>query len=110
MKKQKSSLDLSESRRLLKAAKDMGGESSFLYIAGLDTMSVIRDELPQFGNVVTRFPQLQTYQLYTPDQIALRAPEAGSLDYYLRLRQLAEEVFPRLHPVTFHNYRGLWYS
>ena len=110
MKKQKSSLDLSESRRLLKAAKDMGGESSFLYIAGLDTMSVIRDELPQFGNVVTRFPQLQTYQLYTPDQIALRAPEAGSLDYYLRLRQLAEEVFPRLHPVTFYNYRGLWYS
>lgn len=110
MKKQKLSLDLFELRRLLKAAKNMGGESSFLYIAGLDQMSVILDELPQFASVVTRFPQLQTYQLYAPDQIALRDPEAGSLDYYLRLRQLAEEVFPNLRPVTFHNYRGLWYS
>ena len=81
MKKQKSSLNLPESRRLLKAAKNMGGESSFLYIAGLDPMSVIRDELPQLADVVTRFPQLQTYQLYTPDQIGLRDHEADSLDY-----------------------------
>jgi hypothetical protein len=110
MKKQKSSLTLPESLRLLKATKDMGGESSFLYIAGLDPMSIICDELPQFASVVTRFPQLQTYQLYTPDQIVLRDLEAGSLDYYLRLRQLAEDVFPDLRPVTFHNYRGLWYS
>ncbi|MBI5733261.1 hypothetical protein HY967_04940 [Candidatus Jorgensenbacteria bacterium] len=110
MKKQKSSLNLLESRWLLKAAKNMGGESSFLYIAGLDPMSVIRDELPQFADVVTRFPQLQTYQLYTPDQIELRDHEADSLDYYLQLRQLAEQVFPNLRPVTFHNYRGLWYS
>lgn len=110
MKKQKSSLNLPESRRLLKTVKDMGGESSFLYIAGLDPMPVILDELPRFADVVTRFPQLQTYQLYTPDQIVLRDHEADSLDYYLRLRQLAEEVFPNLRPVTFHNYRGLWYS
>lgn len=110
MKKQKSSLNLLESWRLLKTVKNMGGESSFLYIAGLDPMPVILDELPRFADVVTRFPQLQTYQLYTPDQIVLRDHEADSLDYYLRLRQLAEEVFPNLRPVTFHNYRGLWYS
>lgn len=110
MKKQKSLLNLLESRRLLRAAKNMGGESSFLYIAGLDPMSVIRDKLPQFADAITRFPQLQAFQLYTPDQIVLRDHEAGSLDYYLRLRQLAEGVFPNLRPVTFHNYRGLWYS
>ena len=95
---------------MLKVAKNMGCEVAFLYIAGLDPMSVIRDELPQFAGVVTRFPQLQTYQLYTPEQIRLRDSEADSLDYYLQLRQLAEKVFPNLCPVTFHNYRGLWYS
>lgn len=110
MKKQKSTLNLPESLRLLRATKDMGGESSFLYIAGLDPMPVILDELPRFSEVVTRFPQLQTYQLYTPDQLLLRDSEAGSLDYYLQLRQLAEQIFPNLRPVTFHNYRGLWYS
>jgi len=110
MKKQKSSLELDEARKILETAKDLGAQSSFLYIAGIDPFPVIERELPRFAEVVTRFPQLQTYQLYTPDQIIYRNTEAKSLEYYLKIRKLAEEVWPNLRPITFHNYRGLWFT
>ncbi len=110
MKKQKSSLSLEEGRMVLQRTKMLGGQSSFLYIAGLDTLETIYEELPKFAGIVTRFPQLQTYQLYTPDQQQYRAPGANKLDYYLKLRQFAEQQFSDLKPILFHNYRGLWYS
>jgi len=110
MKKQKSSLTLEEGRQILQTTKALGGQSSFLYIAGLDPLETIYEELPKFADVVTRFPQLQTYQLYTPEQEKYRSDDAHTLDYYLKLRQFTEQQFPDLKPVTFHNYRGLWYS
>jgi hypothetical protein len=110
MKRQKSSLKLSDAKTTLEIAKKSGADTSFLYIAGLDSFPIIENELPQFSDLVTRLPQIQTYQLYTPDQDSLRSKDARSLDYYLKLRTLGEKTFPNLKPILSHNFRGLWFS
>lgn len=110
MKKQKASLSLADSKEILTRARELGVDTSFLYIAGLDPLSVIENELPTFVGLVTRLPQIQTFQLYTPDQLSLRDTEASTLDYYLKIRQLTENLFPDLVPVGHENYRGLWYE
>lgn len=110
MKMQKASLSLSDAKEILKTAKELGAGTSFLYIAGLDPLEVITREMPQFGSLVTKMPQIQTFQLYTPDQIDLRDPEANQMDYFLKVRHMAEGSFPHLSPITYQNYRGLWYE
>lgn len=110
MKKQKSSLTLDSARDLLGYTKSIGANSSFLYIAGLDSLETYREELPKFRDVINRFPQIQTYQLYSPWQIAYREKEAFELDYFIKMRQVTEKILPNLIPVISHNYRGLWYT
>lgn len=110
MKTQKSSLGLIEARSLLKNAKSLGAETSFLYIAGLDPLKVVFEELPKFQGIITRLPQFQTFQLYTPDQINYRDSMAHSMNYYLDMRKKVENIFPNLTPVLHHNYRSLWFS
>lgn len=110
MKKQKSSLTLENARELLDYAKSIGAGSSFLYIAGLDSLDTFKEELPKFGEVINRFPQIQTYQLYSPKQEIYRNNQSTSLDYFLKVREFTEKTLPDLTPVMFHNYRGLWYT
>lgn len=110
MKKQKSSLTLDNAKELLEYTKSIGANSSFLYIAGLDPLSVFTKEFPKFANVINRFPQIQTYQLYSPWQIIYRDKEAFSLDYFIKMRKFIEKTIPDLTPIISHNYRGLWYT
>lgn len=110
MKKQKSSLTLDRARELLGYTKSIGAGSSFLYIAGLDSLDIFKEELPKFAEVINRFPQIQTYQVYSPKQIVFRHNDATTLDYFLKVRQFTENTLPDLTPVIFHNYRGLWYT
>jgi len=110
MKQTKASLALGQGVQLLSAAKKLGAETSFLYIAGLDDLEAIQAGFSDFSQVVTRMPLIQTFQLYQPEQIVLRHPEAQQLDYYLRTRILAESIFPDLIPDIDLNYRGLWFK
>ncbi len=110
MKEAKASLTLEDGARLLEQARSMGAETSFLYIVGLDSIESFKNKLPLFSNVVTRLPQFQTFQVYQPEQITVRCPEACDLDYYLRIRKVVENTFPNLRPDVGLNYRGLWYS
>jgi len=110
MKKQKNSLTLERAKSLLKYARSTGSHSSFLYIAGLDSLKTYYKELPDFAGIIDRFPQIQTYQLYSPKQIKFRHPEAFSLDYFFKMRQFTEKVLPGMSPIIHHNYRGLWYD
>ena len=110
MKPEKASLTLSKAENILERVKKSGGDSSFLYIVGLDPFSVIQNELPEFNDVVTRLPQLQVYQIYKPEQIYLRNIESSSLDYYMKVRNLSESIFPDLTPRASDNRRGLWFS
>ena len=108
MKKNKASLTLGQGRELLQMAKQLGAETSFLYIAGLDNLEAMEEGFGLFSGAVTRMPLIQTFQIYQPEQITLRHPSAQHLDYYLQTRILAELLFPGLTPDIGVNYRGLW--
>lgn len=110
MKKQKASLTLEGAKEILARARQLGAETNFLYILGLDPLDIFEKRLPEFSDLVTRLPQFQTFQLYTPDQVVYRDPEASTLDYYLAARKIAESVFPDKKPILDLNYRGLWYG
>jgi len=110
IKKTKSSLDLESGKKLLGEAKRMGAETSFLYIAGLDSCETMMEQFPSYEPVVTRLPQIQTFQVYVPEQIKVRRPEAGKIEYFLKTRKIVENSFPNLLPITSNNYRGLWYT
>ncbi len=110
MKKTKASLDLESGRKLLKLAKDMGAETSFLYIAGLDNLSTMEVEFFKYTDTLTRLPLIQTFQAYMPDQLMVRNPDAAKLEYFLKARTIVEQALPQFRPQAFSNYRGLWYS
>jgi len=110
MKAAKASLGLEGGRDVLFNAKALGVETTFLYIAGLDSLSIFSQELPKYRGLVTRLPLFQSYQIYEPNQIALRYPGARNIEYYFEMRRIVEGVFPRLQPDLSLNYRGLWYS
>lgn len=109
MKKTKASLDLDSGREMLDIAKGMGIDTSFLYIAGLDSLDVVKNELPKYQDVLTRLPQIQVFQAYRPSQLELRVDEARTLDYFLEMRKIVESIFPSMHPDPSNNYRSLWY-
>ncbi|KUK83411.1 MAG: Uncharacterized protein XD98_0350, partial [Microgenomates bacterium 39_6] len=110
LKPEKASLTLNGGRNLLRELRTIGVETSFLYITGLDSPSVAREELVQYRDVVTRLPLIETFQLYQPEQIILRNEAAARPEYFLQIRQAVEDCFPRLRPDLNMNYRGLWYS
>ena len=110
MRRNKASLSVEKGREILNLAKSLGADTSFLYIAGLDSLEGLESGLVRFADVVTRMPNIQTFQVYQPGQIALRNPAASQLDYYLRTRKIAESIFPGLLPDAGLNFRGLWFT
>lgn len=110
MKKLKSSLTLDLARNVMGEAKAAGAETNFLYIAGLDPLPDMEREFPTFADVLTRAPQIQTFQAYTPNQLILRDCEAGSMDYFLKTRGVVEQAYPNLPPTPAHNFRSLWFT
>lgn len=110
MKRSKASLDLEGGKDLLRRAKQLGAETSFLYIAGLDSHEAMEAQFPTYTPLVTRLPQIQIFQVYVPEQKKLRRAEAGNIEYFLKTRKIVESYFPHLLPISANNYRSLWYT
>lgn len=110
MKRAKASLDLDSGRAVLAQAKDLGAETSFLYIAGLDSHESMLEQFPLYQPVLTRLPQVQTFQAYAPEQISLRRPEAANIEYFLQTRKIVEKIYPDILPIATNNFRSLWYT
>lgn len=110
MKRTKASLNLEGGKDLLSRAKQLGAETTFLYIVGLDSHKTMEAQFPTYAPLLTRLPHIQTFQVYVPEQIKLRRPEAGNIEYFLRTRKIVEEAFPNLLPIAANNFRSLWYT
>ena len=110
MKRTKSSLTLDDAVELMGTAKDAGADTSYLYIAGLDPLDDMEREMPRFNDVLTRMPNIQIFQAYTPDQLPILQPDAQRLDYFLQAREIAESAYPELRPIPALNFRSLWYT
>ena len=110
MKKLKSSLVLDGAVEIMEVAKAAGAETTYLYIVGLDDLDDMDRGFKLFSKAVTRFPQLQIFQAYTPEQVPVRNPEAARMEYFMNARRLAETAYPDLLPEPFLNFRSLWYE
>jgi hypothetical protein len=67
-------------------------------------------EFPLYAPLLTRLPQIQIFQVYAPDQIKLRHPDAARVEYFLKTRQIVEQAYPDLRPIAANNFRSLWYT
>ena len=110
--KKKSSITLSVAKNTLSLAKQKGIETSFAYIAGIDSLSEMKKGFQTLKNSITRFPVVNIYQIQTPGQLAVIDSEAKKLEYYVKTRKIIEEVFgdTNLQPRRWENYRPLWYE
>ena len=111
MKKKKSRVTLEWGREILGLAKELGMDTSMLYVLGLDSLESTAREFPKYRTVLTRHPLINVYQLYQPWQMRLRHSSAQTLDYYLQAREILEAAFSEgSWPFGYDNYRSLWYT
>ena len=114
LKASKASLLPEEMPDLLARARSAGLDTSFTYVAGLDTYPEMATFLSRLLGEVTVFPSVQIYQSHTTLMDVLRAPDAADVAYYLRIRRQLEEwvtgVAPTLLPERWRCYRPLWYT
>ncbi len=111
LRKTKSKLTIEDAAHVLGVMKDLGIKGSFTYIVGLDPLEEMEQGLKGLAPVVSAFPTFQVFQPHWESQSALRAPEAGSLEYYLEARKTIESLYggTGLRPRLWQNYRSLWF-
>ena len=112
IKKEKASLTLEKAKNLLKYSSSIGVTSTFLYILGLEDLDTVEKYMNYFKYSINKFPIVQVFQDYTPEQENYRCEEAKDIKYYLRARQIMDETFrdTELSPKLWECFRSLYHS
>lgn len=110
--KNKSIITVDVAKNTLSLAKEKGIETTFAYIAGIDSISEMKNGFEKLKDSITRFPIINIYQIQTKGQLLVMDQEAKKLEYYVRSRKLIEGIFidTNLVPRRWENYRPLWYK
>ncbi|MCX6710541.1 MAG: hypothetical protein NTZ02_00445 [Candidatus Woesearchaeota archaeon] len=108
----KAEIDLNKARETLFLAKELGVQTTYAYIDGIDNIDIIEKEARKFMECITRFPIINIYQVQTPGQIEIMDTYAKFLSYYLESRIIFEELFKNsgMRSRRWENYRPLWYD
>lgn len=112
MRPEKASLTFDSTIKLLDTAVSLGFTASILYILGLEDLDIVIDYFTKLVPHVNKFPDVQIYQDYTPEQESYRCEDAKDFRYYLKARKFFEEAFAptTLKPRSWENYRSLYYT
>lgn len=112
MKREKASLTLEKARDLLEYSSSIGVTSTFLYILGLENLETLEKYMNYFKESINKFPIVQVFQDYTPEQEKYRCKEAHDVEYYLRARQIMDEIFrdTELSPKLWECFRSLYHA
>lgn len=112
MKKEKASLTLEKAWELLSYSSSIGVTSTFLYILGLEDLDTLRKYMEYFKDSINKFPIVQVFQDYTSHQEAYRCSEAHDVSYYLKARQIIDEIFrdSDLSPKLWECFRSLYHE
>lgn len=96
---------------LLARAREVGLDTSFTYIVGLDPLDEIRVGVAGLMRHVTEFPNFQVYQAHNSIMAGLRVLGADRLEFYLQARRDIERIVgpSGLRPQPWECYRPLWY-
>ncbi|MFI1868561.1 hypothetical protein [Streptomyces jumonjinensis] len=111
LKASKARLAVQEMPEVLERALSAGHGTSFTYVVGLDNLDSLRSGVSALTPLVTEFPNFQVYQAHNSVMAGLRTAGAGDLEYYLRAREVIEEITgpSGLRPTAWECYRPLWY-
>ena len=110
MRKEKTAITLERGREILKDAKELGMDTSFLYILGLDSIKGMKDEFRKYKNVITRHPLINIFQNYVSEHERLRDSDAMYIDYYINAMKIIEDIYldTKMRPRLWENYRSPW--
>lgn len=105
-------ITLEMAKSTLLRAKQVGINTTYAYIVGIDVLNALRDGIDYFSDCITKFPIINIYQVQTGGQLSVMEPDARKLEYYLQARQVIEVCFRGsvLFPVRWENFRPLWYE
>jgi hypothetical protein len=111
LKSTKSSLTPEQMPDVLRVAKEVGHDTDFTYIVGLDNPDVAFERFHALLPYLTRFPNFQVYQPHSGVMDTFCTQGADNLEFYLHFRQRLEALFLKteLRPLSWENYRPLWY-
>jgi len=112
MRKEKASLDMNGIKSVLKNSLEHNFSTNYLYIIGLDELSMFEHGVRELFNLVNRLPVFQVMQNFIAAHEEQRVCEARKLEYYLKARKIIESIFEKtsLKPRSWENYRGLFYT
>ena len=112
MKREKASLTLDKARDLLEYSSSIGVTSTFLYILGLEDLETVKKYMNYFKGSINKFPIVQVFQDYTPEQERYRCDEAKDVEYYLKARRMIDEIFidTELSPKLWECFRSLYHA
>lgn len=112
MRKEKASLDMPTISNILRRSQEHGFSTNYLYIVGLDELSVLESGISELAHYVNRMPIFQIMQNYVREHEEQRVNEARELEYYLQARKIIERQFKdaQFYPRSWENYRGLFYT
>jgi hypothetical protein len=112
LKDTKASLTLDDACRIMDDCADLGIIADFTYVAGLDPLPDAVSGLERLAARCSTFPRIQVFQAHNDYMRRAQESTAAGVDYYLELRNEVEDAFGSrgLRPVSWENYRPLWYT
>lgn len=110
--RKKSLITIGAARATLDRAKNHGIDTTFAYIAGIDSLREMKEGVEILKGSINRFPVINIFQVQTPGQLSAMDSEAKKLEYYVEARKILEGAFheTELTPRRWENYRPLWYE
>ena len=112
LRSSKADVTINEAKNILKLSAKYGFEYTFLYILGIEPVDVVIKRFKEFAPLInSRFPIINLFQIYIPNQRKYRAKNADKIEYYLKVRKELEKIFKKkkMRPRPWEDYRGLWY-
>ena len=105
-------LSLDKLKEVMSNARQVGIETSFAYIVGVDDLESLEDGFKMFAPVCTRFPVVNIFQIQSELQVLAMHDSAKNLEYYIKARLAIEKAFRHTNyrPKRWENYRPLWYE
>lgn len=112
LKDTKASLTLDDARRIMDTCRELDILADYTYVAGLDGLDASIEGIVALAPHCTTFPRIQVYQAHNDYMRRAQNKDASELEYFLKIRNAVEEVYANLDlaPISWENYRPLWYS
>lgn len=112
MRPEKASLTLDKAHDLMSYTSELGITTTFLYILGLEDIETVKKYFEYLSDSINKYPIVQVFQDYTPQQEKYRCEEAKDVAYYLEARRIIEQIFQdtTLNPKLWESFRSLYYQ